>query len=49
MKSSFNPITAIIFVIIATTTFLSVALTYSQIPQQIVSYFIDMGAAFALF
>jgi C4-dicarboxylate transporter DctM subunit len=26
-----------------------VVLTYSQIPQQIVSYFTDMGATFALF
>ena len=42
-------ITAIIFAIIATATFLSVVLTYSQIPQQIVSYFTDMGATFALF
>ena len=41
-------ITAIIFAIIATATFLSVVLTYSQIPQQIVSYFTDMGATFAL-
>ena len=42
-------ITAIIFAIISTATFLSVVLTYSQIPQQIVSYFTDMGATFALF
>ncbi len=42
-------ITAIIFAIIATATFLSVVLTYSQIPQQIVSYFTDMGATFTLF
>lgn len=42
-------ITAIIFAIIATATFLSVVLTYSQIPQQIVSYFTDMGATFMLF
>lgn len=42
-------ITAIIFAIIATATFLSVVLTYSQIPQQIVSYFTEMGATFALF
>ena len=42
-------ITAIIFAIIATATFLSVVLTYSQIPQQIISYFTEMGATFALF
>ncbi len=42
-------ITAIIFAIIATATFLSVVLTYSQIPQQIVSYFTDMGATFTFF
>ena len=42
-------ITAIIFAIIATATFLSVVLTYSQIPQQIVNYFIEMGATFTLF
>jgi tripartite ATP-independent transporter DctM subunit len=42
-------ITSIIFAIIATATFLSVVLTYSQIPQQIVSYFTEMGATFALF
>ena len=42
-------ITAIIFAIIATATFLSVVLTYSQIPQQIVSYFTNMGATFTFF
>jgi C4-dicarboxylate transporter DctM subunit len=42
-------ITAIIFAIIATATFLSVVLTYSQIPQQIVSYFTEMGVTFTLF
>ena len=42
-------ITAIIFAIIATATFLSVVLTYSQIPQQIVNYFTNMGATFTLF
>lgn len=42
-------ITAVIFAIIATATFLSVVMTYSQIPQQIVSYFTEMGATFALF
>lgn len=42
-------ITAIIFAIIATATFLSVVLTYSQIPQEIVSYFTEMGASFTLF
>ena len=42
-------ITAIIFAIIATATFLSVVLTYSQIPQQIIAYFTEMGATFTLF
>ncbi|MEC8108810.1 MAG: TRAP transporter large permease [Pseudomonadota bacterium] len=42
-------ITTIIFAIIATATFLSVILTYSQIPQQIVSYFTELGATFTLF
>ena len=42
-------ITAIIFAIIATATFLSVVLTYSQIPQQIITYFTEMGATFTLF
>ena len=42
-------ITTVIFAIIATATFLSVILTYSQIPQQIVSYFTNMGATFTLF
>ena len=42
-------ITAIIFAIIATATFLSVVLTYSQIPQQIIAYFTEMGATFTMF
>ena len=42
-------ITAIIFAIIATATFLSVVLTYGQIPQQIIAYFTEMGATFTLF
>ena len=42
-------ITAVIFSIIATATFLSVVLTYSQVPQKLVMYFTDMGATFMLF
>ena len=42
-------ITAIIFAIIATATFLSVVLTYSQIPQQIINYFTEIGVTFTLF
>ena len=42
-------ITAVIFSIIATATFLSVVLTYSQVPQTLVSYFTEMGATHMLF
>ena len=36
-------ITAVIFSIIAMATFLSVVLTYTQVPQSIISYFTDLG------
>lgn len=42
-------ITAVIFAIIATATFLSVVLTYSQAPQQIISFFTDMGGTPLMF
>ena len=42
-------ITAVIFSIIATATFLSVVLTYSQVPQTLILYFTDMGATYVLF
>lgn len=42
-------ITAVIFAIIATATFLSVVLTYTQAPQAIIAYFTDMGANLMLF
>ena len=42
-------ITAVIFSIIATATFLSVVLTYTQAPQKIISYFTDMGVSVNLF
>ena len=42
-------ITAVIFSIIATATFLSVVLTYSQVPQKIILYFTEMGATYILF
>ena len=42
-------ITAVIFSIIATATFLSVVLTYTQAPQKIISYFTDMGVSINLF
>ncbi len=42
-------ITAVIFAIIATATFLSVVLTYTQAPQAIIAYFTDMGANLTLF
>ena len=42
-------ITAVIFAIIAMATFLSVVLTYSQTPQQIIAYFTDMGGTPAMF
>ena len=42
-------ITAVIFPIIATATFLSVVLTYTQAPQKIITYFTDMGVSVNLF
>ena len=42
-------ITAVIFSIIATATFLSVVLTYTQAPQKIITYFTDMGVSVNLF
>lgn len=42
-------ITAVIFSIIATATFLSVVLTYSQLPQKIIMYFTDLGAGIYFF
>ena len=42
-------ITAVIFAIIATATFLSVVLTYTQAPQAIIAYFTDMGTNLTLF
>ena len=36
-------ITAVIFSIIAMATFLSVVLTYTQVPQSIISYFTEIG------
>ena len=42
-------ITAVIFSIIATATFLSVVLTYTQAPQRIITYFTDMGVSVNLF
>ena len=42
-------ITAVIFSIIAMATFLSVVLTYSQIPQAIISYFSVLGETPMLF
>ena len=42
-------ITAVIFSIIATATFLSVVLTYTQAPQKIITYFTEMGISVNLF
>tara|TARA_A100001015_G_scaffold308826_1_gene407111 strand:+ start:1352 stop:2620 length:1269 start_codon:yes stop_codon:yes gene_type:complete len=42
-------ITAVIFSIIATATFLSVVLTYTQAPQQLITFFTEMGASLAMF
>ena len=47
--SKIIPITAVIFSIIATATFLSVVLTYTQAPQKIISYFTEMGVSVNLF
>ena len=42
-------ITAVIFAIIATATFLSVVLTYTQLPQKIIVYFTELGAGIYVF
>ena len=42
-------ITAVIFAIIATATFLSVVLTYTQLPQKIITYFTSLGAGIYFF
>ena len=42
-------ITAVIFAIIATATFLSVVLTYTQLPQKIIIYFTSLGAGIYFF
>ena len=42
-------ITAVIFAIIATATFLSVVLTYTQLPQKIITYFTELGAGIYFF
>lgn len=42
-------ITAVIFAIIAMATFLSVVLTYSQLPQKIIQYFTEIGAGIYFF
>ena len=42
-------ITAVIFAIIATATFLSVVLTYTQLPQRIITYFTELGAGIYIF
>ena len=42
-------ITAFIFAIIAMATFLSVVLTYSQLPQKIIQYFTEIGVGIYFF
>ena len=42
-------ITAVIFAIIAMATFLSVVLTYSQLPQKIIHYFTEIGVGIYFF
>ena len=42
-------ITAVIFSIIAMATFLSVVLTYSQLPQKIIQYFTEIGVGIYFF
>jgi C4-dicarboxylate transporter DctM subunit len=42
-------ITAVIFAIIAMATFLSVVLTYSQLPQKIIQYFTEIGVGIYFF
>ena len=41
--------TAVIFSIIATATFLSVVLTYTQVPQKLITFFTSMGVSPLLF
>ena len=42
-------ITAVIFAIIAMATFLSIVLTYTRLPQQIIESFIDLGGTVMIF
>ena len=42
-------ITAVIFAIIAMATFISVVLTYSQLPQKIIQYFTEIGVGIYFF
>jgi len=42
-------VTAVIFAIIATATFLSVVLTYTQLPQKLIVFFTDLGAGIYVF
>ena len=42
-------ITAVIFSIIAMATFLSIVLTYTRLPQQIIESFIDLGGTVLIF
>ena len=42
-------ITAVIFAIIAMATFLSIVLTYTRLPQQIIESFIDLGGTAMIF
>ena len=42
-------ITAVIFSIIATATFLSIVLTYTRLPQAIINNFIDLGGTVTIF
>ena len=42
-------ITAVVFAIIAMATFLSVVLTYSQLPQKIIQYFTEIGVGIYFF
>ena len=42
-------ITAVIFAIIATATFLSIILTYTRLPQTIINNFVDLGGTVSIF
>ncbi len=42
-------ITAVIFSIIATATFLSIVLTYTRLPQTIIDNFVDLGGTVTIF